>query len=114
VSGVKKKAGDSSKFCMVFKFFSAKELTSICQVAIFAASKCQRSPVAQLVEQVAVNHLVAGSSPAWGASLYKGLFSSERRPFFLCRLNQKNDKKNHPNTNVLNLRGIGGQALYKR
>ena len=28
---------------------------------------CRYSPVAQLVEQVTVNHWVAGSSPAWGA-----------------------------------------------
>ena len=26
------------------------------------------SPIAQLVEQMTVNHWVAGSSPAWGAS----------------------------------------------
>ena len=26
------------------------------------------SPIAQLVEQMTVNHRVAGSSPAWGAS----------------------------------------------
>ena len=33
------------------------------------------SPVAQLVEQVAVNHLVAGSSPARGANLFNYLDS---------------------------------------
>ena len=31
------------------------------------------SPVAQLVEQVAVNHLVGGSSPSRGANKFKGL-----------------------------------------
>ena len=33
-------------------------------------SRLLRSPVAQLVEQVAVNHPVAGSSPAGGALLF--------------------------------------------
>ena len=33
------------------------------------------SPVAQLVEQVAVNHLVGGSSPSRGANKIKGLWS---------------------------------------
>ena len=36
-------------------------------------SRLLRSPVAQLVEQVAVNHPVAGSSPARGANKNKGL-----------------------------------------
>ncbi len=35
-----------------------------------------QSPVAQLVEQVAVNHLVTGSSPVGGARF----FSTERNP----------------------------------
>ena len=32
-------------------------------------SKISNSSVAQLVEQMTVNHWVAGSSPAWGAML---------------------------------------------
>ena len=40
-----------------------------------------RSPVAQSVEQVAVNHLVRGSSPRWGAKQIKGL-ADKARPFF--------------------------------
>src|SRR5690242_2422319 len=35
--------------------------------------RTHRSPVAQLVEQAAVNRWVAGSSPARGAKLLKGL-----------------------------------------
>tara|TARA_B110000967_G_scaffold200425_1_gene236220 strand:- start:385 stop:639 length:255 start_codon:yes stop_codon:yes gene_type:complete len=31
------------------------------------------SPIAQLVEQLTVNQWVAGSSPAWGASIGKGI-----------------------------------------
>ena len=31
------------------------------------------SPIAQLVEQMTVNHWVAGSSPAWGASRIRHL-----------------------------------------
>jgi hypothetical protein len=31
-------------------------------------NKSTHSPVAQSVEQVAVNHLVRGSSPRWGAN----------------------------------------------
>ncbi len=31
------------------------------------------SPVAQSVEQVAVNHLVRGSSPRWGANKFREL-----------------------------------------
>jgi hypothetical protein len=31
------------------------------------------SPIAQLVEQLTVNQWVAGSSPAWGASIGKRL-----------------------------------------
>ena len=41
-----------------------------------------RSSVAQLVEQVAVNHPVGGSSPSRGASYQNGRFSYEKRPFF--------------------------------
>ena len=33
------------------------------------------SPIAQLVEQMTVNHWVAGSSPAWGASRISQLAS---------------------------------------
>ena len=33
------------------------------------------SPIAQLVEQLTVNQWVAGSSPAWGASIGKGLLT---------------------------------------
>ena len=36
----------------------------------------QRSPVAQLVEQVTVNHLVAGSSPARGANSLRRRFNT--------------------------------------
>ena len=38
-----------------------------------AANNGHLSPVAQLVEQAAVNRLVAGSSPARGANAHKGL-----------------------------------------
>ena len=45
------------------------------------------SPVAQLVERVAVNHLVGGSSLSRGAKYQKGRFSYWKRPFFtLIRL----------------------------
>ena len=40
------------------------------------------SPIAQLVEQVAVNHWVAGSSPAWGANLKPR--SDKRCGVFFC------------------------------
>ncbi len=45
----------------------------------------QRSPVAQLVEQVTVNHLVAGSSPARGA-IYAPTRTSVGAPFNNRRL----------------------------
>gem|GEM_PF-4940598 len=35
-----------------------------------------QSPVAQLAEQVAVNHWVRGSSPCWGAKINATLFES--------------------------------------
>ena len=38
------------------------------------------SPIAQLVEQMTVNHWVAGSSPAWGASRISQLASLLRSP----------------------------------
>ncbi len=38
------------------------------------------SPIAQLVEQMTVNHWVAGSSPAWGASQISQLASLLRSP----------------------------------
>ena len=40
------------------------------------------SPVAQLAEQVAVNHWVRGSSPCWGAKQIKGLQILVCSPFF--------------------------------
>jgi hypothetical protein len=42
------------------------------------------SPIAQLVEQMTVNHWVAGSSPAWGASRKPtSLMSSQNSIFSL-------------------------------
>ena len=38
------------------------------------------SPIAQLVEQMTVNHWVAGSSPAWGASRISQLVSLPSSP----------------------------------
>ena len=38
------------------------------------------SPIAQLVEQMTVNHWVAGSSPAWGAIRISQLASLLRSP----------------------------------
>ena len=38
------------------------------------------SPIAQLVEQMTVNHWVAGSSPAWGASRISQLASIKSSP----------------------------------
>ena len=43
------------------------------------------SPVAQSAERVAVNHLVAGSSPARGAKLDKGHFPHGKWPLFVDR-----------------------------
>src|SRR5690349_23330962 len=40
----------------------------------FAKRAARHSPVAQSVEQAAVNRWVAGSSPARGATLFNGLF----------------------------------------
>ena len=48
-------------------FSCLKLLTTETQVAIYDASKRKLSPIAQSVEQVAVNHLVASSSLARGA-----------------------------------------------
>ena len=42
------------------------------------------SRVAQLVEQVAVNHLVAGSSPAAGVSVMKQIINSSHKPPDSC------------------------------
>ena len=42
-----------------------------------------RSPVAQSVEQVAVNHLVRGSSPRWGAIIIKATFQTKSGLFLL-------------------------------
>jgi hypothetical protein len=39
-----------------------------------------RSPVAQLAEQVAVNHWVRGSSPCWGANNFKARI----KPVLFC------------------------------
>ena len=36
-----------------------------------ALRNMKQSPVAQLAEQMAVNHLVRGSSPCWGAKFYR-------------------------------------------
>ena len=47
------------------------------------ASSRHHSPVAQLVERVAVNHLVGGSSPSRGARKKQGVSSSRANPFFL-------------------------------
>ncbi len=53
---------------MHFIYFSClKLLTTEKQIAIYDASKRVLSLIAQLVEQVAVNHLVASSSLAQGA-----------------------------------------------
>ena len=41
---------------------------------------CFCSAVAQLVEQAAVNRLVAGSSPARGANKIKGLEENKNKP----------------------------------
>ena len=41
------------------------------------------SPVAQLVEQVAVNHLVGGSSPSRGANKRKGLSQTWFSPLLI-------------------------------
>ncbi len=58
-----------------------KLLTALDRFAIY---KPQRSPIAQLVEQVTVNHRVRGSSPRWGAS--KGRTSYPMlRPFFVSK-----------------------------
>ncbi len=72
-----------------------KLLTALDRFAIY---KPQRSPIAQLVEQVTVNHRVRGSSPRWGAS--KGRTSYQMlRPFFVSVFHLSHtpsSRKNHP------------------
>ena len=41
------------------------------------------SPVAQLVEQLAVNQLVRGSSPRWAANLFKNPVFTGKRGFLI-------------------------------
>jgi hypothetical protein len=52
------------------------------------------SPVAQLAEQVAVNHWVRGSSPCWGAKQIKGLREIVS-PFSLMKFLISNHTSNH-------------------
>ena len=44
---------------------------------VYSPSVTPHSPIAQLVEQVAVNHPVPGSSPGWGARLKQVAFEFE-------------------------------------
>jgi hypothetical protein len=48
----------------------AEELKTACtsETVRYIYELSMSSPIAQLVEQMTVNHWVAGSSPAWGAS----------------------------------------------
>ena len=55
-------------FLLDIFFFSVYKLKSLLETSARCCRKNYRSPVAQLVEQAAVNRLVAGSSPARGAN----------------------------------------------
>ena len=46
---------------------SKKQLLTFTPFSGMIRSNNKNSPIAQLVEQMTVNHRVAGSSPAWGA-----------------------------------------------
>ena len=62
------------------------------------------SPIAQLVEQMTVNHWVAGSSPAWGANKIKHIAGLEGLKIKNCEklAQQICGLKDRPNTDKIN------------
>ncbi len=74
----------STKISLIAQKFCEKKLDNNCGVhriwLIRLMKKC--SPVAQSVERLAVNQLVAGSSPARGAT-FQAVFRQGKQPFLL-------------------------------
>jgi hypothetical protein len=66
----------------------AEELKTACtsETVRYIYELSMSSPIAQLVEQMTVNHWVAGSSPAWGASRI-----SQLAPFHLLLIPPKSN-----------------------
>ena len=69
------------------KIFSARLLLTTAFSYIIKHPLKRSSPVAQSVEQMAVNHLVRGSSPRWGAKQKQGVSRKKVDPLFLCLVN---------------------------